>query len=151
MIAQASLGINSGVAIPFVAPHFCQPGTYPKVLTDQAGQIDVILHGTVLRNTGIIGPAQKLNVKAPAAAASGVAFTITVTAQDAYNNTATGYVGTVGFTGSDGSGVYPGNATLTSGVKAFTATLVSAGNQTITGTDTVSSSVTGKSGVIVVT
>ena len=38
-----------------------------------------------------------------------------VTARDPYNNTATGYVGTVHFTSSDGQAVLPANYMFTSG------------------------------------
>lgn len=30
-------------------PHFCQKGTYPKVITSGAGQVDVTIHGTIVR------------------------------------------------------------------------------------------------------
>ncbi len=84
-------------------------------------------------------PATHFVVSAPSTATAGTAFSFTVTAQDAFNNTATGYSGTVHFTSSDvGVGVVlPADATLTSGTGTFSATLVTAGNQTITATDTV--------------
>ncbi|HLY26406.1 MAG TPA: putative Ig domain-containing protein, partial [Aggregatilineales bacterium] len=91
-------------------------------------------------------------VSAPASATAGVAFNFTVTALDQFNNTATGYVGTVHFTKSDagaGSAV-PADSTLTNGVGTFTATLVTAGIQTLTATDTVTSSITGTSNNITV-
>ena len=90
-------------------------------------------------------------VTALVTAISGTAFTFTVTAYDLYGNVATGYAGTVHFTSSDGDPavVLPANYTFTSGpgldngVHAFSATLQTAGSQTITATDTVSSSITG--------
>src|SRR5207249_2939322 len=69
---------------------------------------------------------------------------------DPFNNIAPGYAGTVHFTSSDGAATLPANSTLTSGTGSFSATLRTAGNQTITATDTVSSSITGTSNTIAV-
>ena len=76
---------------------------------------------------------------------AGQAFSMTVTAKNSDGTTATGYTGTVHFTSSDSSpGVaLPPNSTLTSGQGTFSATLIKAGSQTITGTDTVTASITG--------
>ena len=59
-----------------------------------------------------------------------------MTAKDALNNTATGYTGTVHFTSTDLQAGLPADATLTNGVGFFAVTLKTAGNQTITATDT---------------
>src|SRR5207302_8823703 len=83
------------------------------------------------------GAATHFSVSAPASVASGTAFSFTVTALDASNNTATTYAGTVHFTSSDGSATLPADSTLTSGAGTFSATLRTAGNRTITATDTV--------------
>src|SRR5204863_287750 len=83
-------------------------------------------------------------------ATAGTAFSFTVTALDQFNNTATGYGGTVHFTSSDAQAVLPVNSTLTSGTGSFSATVKTAGSQTITGTDTVTSSITGTSNSITV-
>jgi len=96
------------------------------------------------------GAATHLSVTAPATAAAGTAFNFTVTAQDANNNTAAGYTGTVHFTSSDAAAVLPANATLTNGTATFSATLKTAGNWTITGTDTATASITGVTGAIAV-
>ena len=92
------------------------------------------------------GPA-KLVVSAPSSATGGSPFSFTVTAEDAFGNTVTTYADTVNFTSSDGSAVLPSNSTLTNGTGSFQATLHTAGNQTITATDT-SNSVAGVSGAI---
>jgi outer membrane protein assembly factor BamB len=81
---------------------------------------------------------------------AGVAGSVTVTAKDAYENTATGYAGTVHFTSSDGAAVLPANATLTNGVGTFSVTLETAGTQSVTATDTGNSSITGSQTGIVV-
>ena len=71
---------------------------------------------------------------------------VTVTAKDQQGNVATGYTGTVKITSSDGQAVLPANyqfTTADAGVHAFPVTLKTAGTQTITATDTVTSSITG--------
>jgi hypothetical protein len=100
--------------------------------------------------TNTPGAASKFSVSAPANATSGAAFAITVTAQDSFGNTATGYAGTVKITSSDAQATLPANAGLTSGVGTFNVTLKNGGNQTVTATDTVTSSITGVSGAIAV-
>jgi len=89
-------------------------------------------------------------VSAPAAAAAGVSFPFTVTAQDANNNTVSGYLGTVHFTSDDGAAVLPAATTLINGTGMFFATLATSGNQTITATDAAVATTTGTSGVIAV-
>ncbi len=96
------------------------------------------------------GTATHLTVGAPATATSGSAFSVTVTALDAFNNVATAYAGIVHFTSSDASATLPANSTLASGVATFSATLANAGNQTVTATDTVTPSINGTSGAIAV-
>ena len=79
----------------------------------------------------------------PSPTVAGVAHSVTVTAKDAYGNTATGYAGTVKITSSDSKAVLPANSVLSSGTGSFSVTLVTAGSQSITATDTVTSSITG--------
>ena len=66
-----------------------------------------------------------------------------MTALDAFNNTSTGYAGTVHFTGTDGAAVLPANSTLSNGAGTFSATLKTTGSQSITGTDTITGSIMG--------
>ncbi len=106
--------------------------------------------GTSNTITVAAAAATHFTVSAPASATAGAAFSFTVTAQDAFNNTVAGYTGTAHFTSSDGQAILPANSTLTSGTGTFTATLETAGSQTLTATDTVSSSITGTSGTIAV-
>lgn len=94
--------------------------------------------------------ANHLTVSGPATATPGVAFNATVTARDPFNNTASGYTGTVHFTSSDGTATLPANGTLASGSGTFSFTLRTAGNQTISATDIATSSITGTSSAIVV-
>ena len=81
---------------------------------------------------------------------AGVAGSVTVTARDAYGNTATAYAGTVHFTSTDTQAVLPANATLTSGVGTFGVTLKTAGSRSVTATDTVTPSITGTQAGIVI-
>ena len=96
------------------------------------------------------GPATHLSVTAPATASAGTAFSITVTALDQFGNVATGYTGTVGFTSTDPNALLPASSTLSSGSGTFSVTLQTAGNQTITATDTVTTSIKGASNTIAV-
>jgi hypothetical protein len=79
----------------------------------------------------------------PSPTIAGVAHSVTVTAKDVYGNTATSYGGTVKITSSDSKAVLPSNGGLTSGVGSFSVTLKTAGTQSITATDTVTSLITG--------
>src|SRR5205807_909820 len=92
------------------------------------------------------------SVSAPGSATAGSAFSVTVTALDAFNNTATGYAGTVHFTSTDGAATLPSDSTLASGVKTATisATLKTAGRRTTTGTDTLTGTITGTSNAMAV-
>jgi hypothetical protein len=92
------------------------------------------------------GAATHVSVSAPASAIAGNSFTITITALDANNNVATGYTGTVHFTSTDPHAVLPADYTFTAadaGMHTFSATLKTAGSQSITATDIQTSSITG--------
>jgi murein DD-endopeptidase MepM/ murein hydrolase activator NlpD len=95
-------------------------------------------------------PANRFTLSAPGSAVAGNPFLVTVTVKDIFNNTATGYAGTIHFTSTDASATLPANATLTSGTGTFIATLRTAGPRTLTATDTVTSSITGTSGTATV-
>src|SRR5207244_8967966 len=106
------------------------------------------LTGTSNAVTVNAAAATHFSVAAPSPQTAGTAFSFTVTAQDQFNNTATGYGGIVHFTSSDGGAILPANSTLTSGTGTFSGALTTAGSQTVTATDTVSSSVNRPSGVV---
>jgi predicted outer membrane repeat protein len=92
------------------------------------------------------GAATHLQISAPSADPAGQAFSFTLTALDSIGNTAVGYTGTVHFTSGDGQAVLPGDYTYVSGdggVRTFSATLMTSGSQSLTATDTASSSITG--------
>ncbi len=133
-------------------------GTFSVTLKTAGSQT---LTATDTANGSLTGTSSAVNVSAGGGHAlrgqrsrhrhGGHAFTFTVTAEDPYNNTATGYTGTVHFTSSDPPAVLPANATLTNGVRAPSASrLKTAGSQTLTATDTVNGSITGSSGPVTV-
>lgn len=101
--------------------------------------------------TPVPGAATHLTVSATTSANSGTPTTITVMAYDANNDLATTYTGTVHLTSSDSYAELPANGTLTAGVGTFAVDFNSGGAQTVTATDTVTSSITGVSGTITVT
>jgi hypothetical protein len=74
---------------------------------------------------------------------AGTSGTFTVTAYDPYGNVATGYGGTVHFTSSDAQASLPADATLTNGTGTFTATLKTAGAQSLTATDAANANLSG--------
>ncbi len=86
----------------------------------------------------------------PSSITAGGSATFTVVAENAAGTAATGYLGTVGFSSSDAQAVLPASATLFNGIGTFTATLKTAGAQTLTATDTGNSALTGTSSAIVV-
>lgn len=98
-------------------------------------------------------PATHFSVTAPATVTAGTPFTLGVTALDATNTVATGYTGTVHFTGNDPLALLPGDYTFLpadSGAHSFTVTLKSAGSRTITVTDRAAPAISGSVTVNVV-
>ncbi len=132
-------------------------GTFTATLKTVGNQTITATDTVTSSITGISGAitvspaaASHFVVSAVASASAGTPFSFTVTALDQFNNTVTGYTGTVHFTSSDGQALLPVNSSLTNGIGTFSATLKTAGNQTITATDVVTSSITGKSSTIAV-
>jgi hypothetical protein len=111
-------------------------------------------NGTITGSTTVtVNPAAavKLSVAGfPSPVHAGDSGTFTVTAKDAYGNTATGYNGTVTFSSSDGQAQLPPDSPLVNGTGTFTAVLWTVGTQSLTATDTVNRSITGtQSGIVV--
>ena len=90
-------------------------------------------------------PASHFSVTAPATATAGTAFNFTVTALDVWATLSLATRGQCSFTSTDGQAELPANSTLTNGTGAFSGTLKTDGNQTITATDTAAASITGTS------
>ncbi|MCE9608702.1 MAG: Ig-like domain repeat protein [Chthoniobacter sp.] len=132
--------------------------TFSGVALKTVGTHSITATDTV---TGAITGTQSGIIVNPAAAASlvvsgvpspqttGVPTSVTVTAKDAFGNTATAYTGTIHFTSSDGAAALPANYTFVSGdagTHTFTngVTLNTLGGPwSVTATDTVTGSVTG--------
>jgi hypothetical protein len=130
-------------------------GSFPATLNSLGNQTITatdMVNASITGTSGIInvspGPATHFSVVAPSTVAAQTPFSFTVTAQNASNNVATGYTGTVRFSSTDPLAKLPGNMTLANGTGSFSATLRTIGNQMITATDTVNSSITGSSGAI---
>jgi subtilisin-like proprotein convertase family protein len=131
--------------------------TFSTTLTTAGAQsltvADTAASGLAGTEAGIaVSPAaaSRLVVSAPAGATAGTAFSVTVTAKDAYDNTATGYAGTVHLASSDGQAVLPADSTLPNGTGTFSVTLKTAGSESLTATDTATGNVTGSATVSVV-
>ena len=107
--------------------------------------------GGVTVSVAVHGAATHLGVTGGVNVVAGTVENLTVTALDAYGNVDTGYTETVHLTSTDGQAVLPSDATLTNGVGSFSVTLKTAGTQTITATDTVTSSVNGSQSSLIVT
>jgi autotransporter-associated beta strand protein len=112
----------------------------------------------VLTVTAVPGPVTHFMAAAtPTSITAGGTVNVTVSALDANNNVVPTYTGTVAFTSTDGQAVLPANYTFTSGgltsddgVHTFTATLKTAGSQTVTATDSVTSSINGTTNAVLV-
>jgi len=77
-------------------------------------------------------PATHISVTVGAAVTVGMPFNVTVTALDASGNVASSYTGVAHFASSDPQAALPPDSSLTNGTKTFSATLKTAGNQTVT-------------------
>jgi hypothetical protein len=129
-------------------------GSYSATLKTAGGQTitaTATISGTSTSITVSAAPVSQLSVSAPATAIARVTFSFNVSALDPYNNPATSYAGTVKFTSSDARAVLPGNSPLPGGAGNFSATAETTGGQTITATDTVTATLTGKSSSITTT
>ncbi|MCU1391812.1 MAG: hypothetical protein JWM34_240 [Ilumatobacteraceae bacterium] len=130
--------------------------TFP-VMLDTAGNQSVTatdtvtssIKGTVMGVAVSPAAATHFSMSGVSSASTNSAISVTVTAKDAFNNTATGYAGTVKFASSDPMAVKPANSTLVNGAKAFNVTFKTAGMQTLTATDTVTASIAGAKSVSV--
>jgi hypothetical protein len=99
---------------------------------------DSLIRTAVIGVTVTPGAAAGLVVSGFPATTAGVAQAFTVTVVDAFGNPTTGYTGTVRFSSSDVQAGLPSSYTFTAadaGVHTFTATLKTAGTQSITVAD----------------
>ena len=87
-------------------------------------------------------------VPATSTPTAGAPFNFTISALGASNNVLPTYSGIVVFASSDNQAILPVNSTLKNGVGTFSATLKTAGPQTITAIDSITLSITGTSSPI---
>ena len=92
------------------------------------------------------GAAKTLTVSTANPWVAGASHTVTITAKDAYGNTATSYLGTIHVTSSDLAAVLPADSAFLvtdAGVHHVVVKLKTAGSQWIRATDTVTATITG--------
>jgi hypothetical protein len=151
--------LNGGLPVSAVAVNGV--ATFSNLSIDRTGTGYTLtassagLTGATSSNFNVTAPAVTVAVTTPSTAIAGTPFSVTVTAQDAFGSTATGYTGTIQFTASDSLGTLPGTYTFVTsdnGVHTFMnqVMLTKAGPQTVSATDTNRSSITGTSGPIAV-
>jgi hypothetical protein len=127
--------------------------TFTATLKTAGGQVlaaaDAGTYGVVGSESGIAvqpAAAAKFVLSAPASATVGVAFSVTLTVEDAYGNVVPNYTGTVHFSSSDNTATLPANYTFTAadaGVHTWSGVILrKKGNKTLTVTDTLNSSLT---------
>src|SRR5581483_1019857 len=132
---------DPGATLPHDATLSGGAATFSATLRTAGGQsltvTDVAAGG--LTASGVVSvaaaAATHFTVSAPGAATAGTPLALTVTALDAYGNTATGYAGTVHFTSTDPGAALPADAGLMNGLGTFAATFTGAGLQTISAAD----------------
>ena len=162
---KPTLSISTGTINPTVTGAFSN-GVWTGTVTTTGAGSDVTITATDGSHSGTSnsfnvnsGVANRLVVSSGASQVAGVAFSVTVTAKDAYGNTATSYTGRVHFSSSDaGSGVsLPSDYKFQSGdlgIHTFTngVTLMTVGTGvSVTATDTATGSITGSQTGITVT
>ena len=161
-VTFTSTDIGAWTVVPVSGALINGVGTFSATLTTAGGQKLTAtaknasgLAGNITGTSGTIAvsaaTASHLVVKVPAGVVAGTGFRFTVTALDRFNNTAAGFCGAVTFTSSDPGkeASLPAKAKLTGGMGTFSATLVTAGNQTVTASDH-DEHLTGQSGPIMV-
>ena len=152
-----TLSVSTGTISPTITGAFSS-GVWAGMVTLTGAGSGVTIMATDSTHSGTSnsltinpGVATHLVVSSGVFQVAGIAFPVTVTANDAYNNTATGYTGTVAFTSTDNQAVLPANKVLTNGVGSFTIALQTAGSQSITAMDTGTGSIIGTQNSITVT
>jgi len=156
---------SPGVALP-PDQGVCCAQVFLSATLDQAGPQTVTATDTATPSiTGTLnvtirpGPAASIRLDVPATATMGQSFDFTLTLLDRVGNVATGaavpYTGTIHFTSTDALATLPPDYTFQqsyyaadTGMRSFSATLVTPGDQTVTATDTANASITGTSPTI---
>ena len=153
-------GLTTSGTVNNLITYGSETGAFSAVnLIDNPNNFQAVLTYTASGlNVSIVAPATHFQVTGlSGSVTAGTPLSVTVTALDASNNVALLYTGTVQFTTTDPSlqAIVPANYIFTTGANGahtFTGltTLVTAGNQTVTATDTANSLV-GTSGAVTIT
>jgi hypothetical protein len=145
-------GPNAGGVFTVQGSHtYAQTGTYTITVTIHH---DTAADATATSTAQVAAAVLHLAVNGfPSPVTAGTAGSVTVTALDQLGETAANYRGTVHFSSSDPLAMLPGDYTFSAadnGVHTFSATLKTAGSQSLTATDTADAGITGtQSGIIV--
>ena len=130
-------------------------GTFPATLKTIANATITATDTTAASLTGnssmisvVSNAVTHILIATMGSATSRAPISLEVKALDAADNISAGYAGKVHFTSTDGKAILPADTALPSGIGNLSATLETAGNQTITATDTVTAAVTGISNSI---
>jgi N,N-dimethylformamidase beta subunit-like protein len=152
----SSSDTSTGVVLPADSTLTNGQGSFSATLIRSGPQSltvsDAANNLSTTANLGVIAGAatRMLLASGSSTTMAGSPVSFTVTAQDLYGNTDTSYAGTLHFSTSDPAPVsMPADARLTTGRGSFSATLRTVGSQTITATDTASSTITGRLTVLV--
>jgi hypothetical protein len=170
-VAFSGVGTSGGGASPGNGGGAVLPGnytftaadagahTFSVILTTAGSQTVAVLDASWVTGNGVVtanftvSPAAASVFRVigfPGSVSAGTSDTFVVTAYDPYGNVATGYAGTVHFTSSDPNATLPVDGALTNGRGSFTATLTTAGTESLTATDSANAALTGSEAGIAV-
>src|SRR5262249_6116559 len=121
--SQASLQTGQSTLLSGVGSFAAILRTAGNATINAVDAVNSGISGSVGPITVMAAEARRFIVSAPASATAGVGFTAVVTAQDQFNNTASGYEGMVHFTSGDTQATLPADSTLTNGKGTVNATL----------------------------
>jgi uncharacterized repeat protein (TIGR01451 family) len=120
-----------------------------SVVTNDLGDVGSPLSDTSTESITVTRVVDHFTVDVPANQVAGAPFTVTLTAREHSGAAVANFAGTATLSTSDPQGSVPASATFTAGVASFSATLKTAGSQTITATDSTAATVNGQGIVIV--
>jgi hypothetical protein len=135
----ASITFQQGHA-NFFQVTFATPGQQTVTVTDSA---NVSLAGTATTNVAAPAVATHFVVHVRSGASIGAPATVVVVAEDAHNHFVANYTGTADLSSSDASATLRASVTFEHGYARFQVTFTTLGQQTVTATDSVNSSLTG--------
>jgi hypothetical protein len=119
---------------------FTTAGAQTITATDSANSA---LTGTASTNVVAAAAATHFVVALPQGVTAGSPVTVQLLAEDAQNHIVSGYSGTTNLASSDSSATIPATVTFQNGHASFQVTFATAGQQTVTATDTTNSTLTG--------